>query len=106
MAETLLNASLVRVGTRTDILDKGPIWNKCEQATHWIDIRRPALGRLLVDLSVTTASQNMTPQECSALPLAGALLRLRVGVCGLLDLHYTLHGDAYCCTETRGNFTP
>lgn len=100
MAETLLNASPVRVGIWTDILDKSAIWNEREQATHWVDVRRPAISWLLVDLSVTATSQNMTPQECSALPLAGALLRLDVGVRGLLELRCTLHGDASRCIET------
>ncbi len=58
-------------------------------------------------LFVTTASQNMTPQERSALPLAGALLRLDVGVRGLPEPRYlpsqAPQGDPLHPSETRGH---
>ena len=41
-------------------------------------------------LYVTTASQNMTPEELEREPLAGALLRLDVGVRGIPEPHVAL----------------
>lgn len=39
--------SFVRVGRQTDILGECPLWNESEQALYWVDIRRPALRRLV-----------------------------------------------------------
>lgn len=47
-------------------------------------------GPLLDRLYITTASQFMTPEELAAQPLAGALLALDVGVCGLPEPRFQL----------------
>lgn len=39
--------TFVRVGEQTDILGECPLWNESEQALYWVDIRRPALRRLM-----------------------------------------------------------
>ena len=49
-------------------------------------------GAGLEVLYVTTASQNMTPDEMGAQPLAGALLALDVGVRGLPESRFALAG--------------
>jgi len=43
-------------------------------------------------LYVTTTSQQMTPEQMQAQPLAGALLALDVGVCGLPEPRFALAG--------------
>lgn len=49
-------------------------------------------GPRLDVLYVTTASQHMSPEELEAQPLAGALLALDVGVRGLPEPRFALHG--------------
>lgn len=49
-------------------------------------------GPDLRTLYVTTASQNMSPEELQAQPLAGALLALDVGVRGLPESRFALAG--------------
>ena len=49
-------------------------------------------GASLEVLYVTTASQNMSPDEMGAQPLAGALLALDVGVRGLPESRFSLAG--------------
>ena len=59
-----------------------------------LPVQRPtscAFGGAALDvLYVTTASQNMSPQDLLAQPLAGALLALDVGVCGLHEARFAL----------------
>ena len=57
-------------------------------------------GKDLDVLYVTTASQNMTPQELRAQPLAGALLALDVGVRGLPEPRFALPPDRSINTRT------
>lgn len=51
-------------------------------------------GPGLETLYVTTASQNMSPEELAAQPLAGALLALDVGVRGLPEPRFALQGPS------------
>ena len=34
-----------RIGDQIDILGESPIWQECEQALYWVDVRRPAIRR-------------------------------------------------------------
>ena len=51
-------------------------------------------GADLATLYITTASQKMSPAELQAQPLAGALLALDVGVCGLVEPRFALRHAA------------
>lgn len=61
-----------------------------------LPVRRPTCstfgGPDLDLLYITTASQGMSAAEMQAEPLAGALLALRVGVCGLPESRFSLNG--------------
>ena len=69
---------------RPTSLNESSISNEHEQAPNSVDIRR-------LDFS-------------NALPLAGTLLCLDVGVRGLPEPRYLLHGDASSHTKIRENF--
>ena len=59
-----------------------------------LPVKRPtccAFGGPDLDLLyITTASQNMSEAEMRAEPLAGALLTIKVGVCGLPESRFAL----------------
>ena len=61
-----------------------------------LPVRRPTCcafgGPNLDRLYITTASQNMSKAEMQAEPLAGALLVLKVGVCGLPEPRFSING--------------
>ena len=61
-----------------------------------LPVRRPTCcafgGPNLDRLYITSASQNMSKAEMQAEPLAGALLALKVGVCGLPEPRFSING--------------
>ena len=69
-----------------------------------LTVKRPtccAFGGPDLDLLyITTASQNMSEAEMLGEPLAGALLALKVGVCGIPEPRFSLNATTTIPTST------
>ncbi|MBO9641711.1 MAG: SMP-30/gluconolactonase/LRE family protein [Pseudacidovorax sp.] len=72
--DTASAATLRRVGSQTDILGESPVWDERRQCLYWVDIRRPAIRRLVLATGQVDTWAMPEVVGCIALTDEGRLL--------------------------------